>query len=316
MIDRVVQANERIKNYVRKTPCEFSHFFSRLCGAEVYLKLENYQKSGSFKIRGVMNKIISEMETPGDKFFVAASTGNHANAFATALDEFKLKGKVFVPNTISDVKFDALSNFSVEVEKTGEDCVDAENAARKFSEEKGGIYVSPYNDEDVVAGQGTIGLEILEQVPDTETVVVPVGGGGLISGIACYLKMKNPEMKIIGCQPRKSKVMSESVKAGKILDLISEPTISDATSGGIEEGSVTFNYCQKFVDDFYLFAEEEISEALYLLIKNENMIAEGGAVLPIAALIKNKDKFKNKKVVLVLSGKKINFSLLKTIVGG
>jgi len=225
------EAEKRIRPHVLLTPLLPSRVLSDLVGAEVFLKMESEQVSGSFKLRGATNKILL---TQGRQELVTASTGNHAIATATALAKLGLRGTIVLPETTVAEKKETLGLFSnVDLEFCGTDCIEAETRARKLATETGRIYVSPYNDVDIMTGQGTIAVEILQQLPAVDAIFVTVGGGGLAGGIAAYIKSRRPECVVIGCQPVNSAVMSESVKAGKILDLESLDTLSDGSSGSL-----------------------------------------------------------------------------------
>jgi len=309
----VLAAERRIRPYIRETPLEYSPYLSRLGNCDVYLKLENIQLTGSFKLRGAANKVLSLTREEKDKGVITASTGNHGLAFAWIADKFDVKGTVFLPKTSSLTKIEALRLYGVEIQYYGDDCVKAEIHARKVAEEEGLTFISAYNDPQIIGGQGTIGIELERQIPDVECVLSPVGGGGLIAGIAGYLKTENSDIEIIGCQPEKSAVMYASIKAGRILDLESEPTISDGSAGGIEPGAVTFTICQELVDDFILVTEEEIVSALRLIIDRHYLLIEGAAALSVAAFIQQINRFHGKNVVLVLSGSKISLETLKKV---
>ena len=252
MKHEVESALEKISPHILRTPCERSEALSEACAAEVFLKLENRQTTGSFKLRGVLNKILSLSESDRNRTLVAASTGNHGAAFAHAVSHFGLEGKLFMPVNAAPIKIDGVRAAGIEPELFGNDCVEAERRARTFAEKNGCVWVSPYNDPAVVQGQGTIGFELIEQLEKFDAVLVPVGGGGLIAGVASYLKNSDPSILVLGCQPKNSAVMYESVKAGRIVEMESLPTLSDATAGGIEAGSVTFEMCRKWVDDYIL----------------------------------------------------------------
>jgi threonine dehydratase len=306
-------AEERIRNYIRETPAEYSPYFSKLGSCHVYLKCENLQLTGSFKLRGAVNKILSLSEEEKKRGLMTTSSGNHGAAFAWAVKKFGLNGSIVLPEISAQAKIDALLPFGVEIIKHGDDCVKAERYGRQAAKKQGLTYIPPYNDPQIIGGQGTIGIEITRQVPKIDSVLIPVGGGGLIAGIAGYLKAENTNIEIIGCQPENSAVMYASVKAGKILDLDSKPTISDGSAGGIEQDSITFPICQELVDDFILLSEEEIISALKLTITHHFMLVEGSAVLTVAAFIKQTNRFRGKNVVLVLSGSKISLETLKQI---
>ncbi len=298
----VEDSRARIAEHVRLTPCDTSRFLSDAGGADVTVKLECLQVSGSFKFRGVINKVLSLDEEERSRLLVAASTGNHGAAFAHAVKEFDLDGKMFMPKTAAPVKMEKLRRTGIAMELVGEDCVEAENHAATFARDHGHTWISPYNDPVIVHGQGTIAVEILEQLGRVDVVLVPVGGGGLISGVAGYLKEKDPEVTVIGCQPRNSCVMQQSIAQGRIVEAPSLPTISDGTAGGIEMGSITFDLCRRYVDDFILLEEEEISSAMGRFFHHEEIALEGAAALPVAALLGSGKRFSGQRVVLIASG--------------
>jgi threonine dehydratase len=284
-------------------------------GGEVFLKLESTQETGSFKLRGVVNKVLSLSDEESTRLLVAASTGNHGAAFAHALGVFDLRGKLFMPVNTAPVKVEKMRSTGVPFELTGEECLDAEAAAIDFARAGDHVWISPYNDPAVVHGQGTIGVELMDQLDSIDAVLVPVGGGGLISGVAGYLKSVDPSIQVIGCQPVNSCVMYESIKAGQILDLESLPTISDGTAGGIEKGSVTFDLCKRYVDDFILLEEKEIAAAMQFLYQEEGVTVEGAAALPAAAVMQQKTRFAGRRIVLIVSGGRVDETMLTTVLG-
>jgi len=309
----VEEALGRIAPYVRRTECRPDAALSEIVGGEVFLKLENLQDSGSFKLRGVVNKILSLSEADSQRLLVAASTANHGAAFAHALELFGLKGKLFMPKTSAPVKIEKMRSSGVPFELVGDDCVEAEAHAREFARDNGFVWISPYNDLEVVHGQGTIGVELVEQLGTIDTVVAPVGGGGLISGIAGYLKALDSSIEVIGCQPVNSCVMYESIKAGEIVDIESLPTVSDGTAGGIEPGSITFDLCRRYVDDFVLLEEAEIIAAMRLLQDEEGLTVEGAAALPVAAVLKDSVRFSGRRTALIVSGGRVDEKTLNMV---
>ena len=213
----VIQAEKRIKRYIRKTPLEYSHYLSDASNSNVFLKLENFQVTGSFKVRGAFNKILSLVSEDKNRFFVTASTGNHGLAVAYALNKLGLNGKIILTEGTSEAKLEPLKRFKIPLEFHGRDCEETETFARSVAHKKSQTFISPYNDPQIISGQGTIGLEIFKQLPEVDFVFTSVGGGGLISGIAGYLKSVKKDVQIIGCLPENSPVMYQSVKAGKII---------------------------------------------------------------------------------------------------
>ena len=309
----MAEAEARIRPHIRTTPVEFSPHLSQVGDSRVYLKLENIQLTGSFKVRGALNKFLWLGKEERRRGVVTASSGNHGAAVAYVLQKFQCPGKIYLPEGAVPAKVDALRGYGAQVEVQGTDCVEAEALAREEAGRTGRVYVSPYNDAQVVGGQGTVGLELAQQVEGLDAVLVPVGGGGLIAGIAGYLKSLNPAIGITGCQPINSCVMHESVKAGKILPLPSEPTLSDGTAGGVEAGAITFDLCRQLVDDYVLVSEEEIKAALRLVLARHHMLIEGSAALSVAAFLKTKERFRNKTVVLVLSGARLGLDDLREV---
>jgi threonine dehydratase len=312
--DVVLEAQKRIESYLPATPVIHSFPLSKLFSSNIYLKLENMQPTNAFKVRGALNKLLSLSPEDRKKGVVAASTGNHGAAVAYGSHLLNVKNTIFVPENASPLKIDNIKNYDAELCFHGTDVGQTEHFARNYAEEHDRIYISPYNDIAVVAGQGTIGAELSQQLEHIDAVLVPVGGGGLISGIAGYLKSVRPEIRMIGCLPENSPVMSECVKAGKIIHVPTTHTISDATKGNLEKDSITFDFCRQFVDEFILVSEADIINAIQIFMKKQHVLVEGAVGVALASLIKNNEFFNNKKVVIILSGSNISFDALKTIV--
>lgn len=309
----VIIAEKRIRPHIRETILDYSPYYSRLAGANVYFKLENLQHTGSFKVRGAMNKVLSLTQAERDRGVVTASTGNHGAATAFSLGKFDATGIVFVPENASPGKAQAIERMGAEVRYYGDDGAVTEAHARQYARDNRLTYISPYNDPQVIGGQGTIAVELAKQLDQIDTVFVALGGGGLISGIAGYLKSIQPDVRIIGCSPANSQVMIESVKAGKILDLPSRPTISDGTAGGVEPDSITFDLCRDLVADYVTVTETQIKESLRQYLHIHHILVEGSAAVAIAAFVKEANRFKDKNVVVVLCGANISIETLKTI---
>jgi threonine dehydratase len=307
-------AANRISSYIRETPLDYSPYFSELTGANVYLKLENLQHTGSFKLRGAFNKLLSLSEEDREAGGVAASSGNHGAAIAYAMKVLGVAGTIFVPEQTSPTKVDAIKRAGGDVRFFGTDGLDTETHAREYAGQNGMVYLSPYNDADVIAGQGTCGVEIAQQLSDVDAIFIAVGGGGLISGVATFLKSVNPSLAVVACQPAASAVMTESVKAGKILDLPSVATLSDGTAGGIEAGAITFDICREMTDEFMVVSEEQIAEAMRGFIDSHHMLAEGAAGVAIAGLLASGDKFEGKNVVVIICGGNVSRDILKRVI--
>lgn len=310
----VLLAQKRIHPHILQTPVEHSPWLSQLTGADVWLKMEHLQITGSFKLRGAANKILSLSESEKRTGVITASTGNHGSALAYIALKTGTKVTVYLPENVAPTKVALMKLYGAELTYYGQDSVETELKARDDAEKTGKVFVSPYNDPDIIAGQGTIGPELENQVPDLDTVLIPVGGGGLISGIGGYLKSSKPESEIIGCQPVNSAVMYESVKARQVLDIPSYPTLSDGTAGGLEADSITFDLCRQYVDDYQLVSEEEIRDALRFLLEKHFLLVEGAAALSVASLLQQPERYRGKTVVLILCGRKMGIETLRQII--
>ena len=311
---RSVIAAKEIGGHIRETPLDYSPYFSELTGASVWMKLENLQHTGSFKLRGAFNKLLSLPEAERARGCVAASSGNHGAAVAHAMRSLDVRGIVFVPEQTSSTKVDAIKRAGAEIEFFGTDGLDTEVRAREYAKENGMAYLSPYNDADVIAGQGTCGVEIASQLPDVEAVFVAVGGGGLISGVGAFLKSVNPSLQVVACQPAASAVMTESVKAGRIVDIPSDKTLSDGTAGGIEADAITFDLCRELIDDYVIVSEDQISEAMRGFIDSHHMLLEGAAGVAIAGLVSTAAEYQGKNVVVIVCGGNISRETLRTVI--
>jgi threonine dehydratase len=313
ILSEVLAAEGRIRSHVRETPLEVSHYLSGQADAEVYLKLESHQWTGSFKLRGAMNKLLSLSREERLRPVVTASSGNHAGAVAYTLKELGGAGIIYLPSTVSRAKVEALEPYGCELRFVGSDSVEGELEAMRVAREEDLLYISPYSDPKVIGGQGTVGVEIERQLERFDAVFVPVGGGGLISGIAGYFKARRPSVRIVGCQPRASRVMYESLAAGRIVDAPSEPTLADGTAGGIAPDAITFPICQRDVDEMVLVSEEEIAEAMRIAIEKHSMLIEGAAALAIASFLQKRSSYRGVTVVLVVSGKRVSLDTLRKL---
>ena len=304
-------AYNNIKEHIVKTPLIHSKNLSSISDSNVFLKLENLQHTGSFKLRGAMNKILN---LPNKSIsVVTASSGNHGAAVAYSLRNLKMKGLVYVPENSVPSKVKLIKKYGAKVRYSGNDFLIAESSAISYAKENNLSFVSPYNDIDVISGQGTIGVEMINQMKDLDVVFITVGGGGLISGVGGYLKSINSNIKIIGCSPENSPVMKISLNKGKIIEFDSLPTLSDGSAGGIERDSITYNFCEECIDDFYLVSEEEIIENIKFFIANEKLLIEGAAAVSVAAFLKNKKLFKGMNVGILICGGNIENDTLKLI---
>jgi len=306
---------ETIRPFINRTALKYSNFLSSLCQGTVYLKLENTQLSNSFKIRGAFNKVLHLTPEEKQKGIITCSSGNHGYATAIAAKKLDIAAKIVVPETTPRKKIDKIKKYNVDLLLYG-DYDEAEQKALELAHKEGKTYISGYNDPDIIAGHGTIGLEILEEFPEVEKVLVPIGGGGLVAGIAIAIKSKNRAIEVFGVQSEASPVMYESLKAGRILkseEVKIHNSIADGLGGGIEEGSITFTIIQKYVNKVILVKEETIKEAIKLLWEKDSQVVEGAGAVGPAALIENKEQFKNSKTVIVISGGNIDDELFNKI---
>ncbi len=309
--NKIERAGERVKKAILRTPLIFSEALSKLTGKEVFLKCENLQKTGSFKIRGAYYKLSRLSESMRVKEVVAASAGNHAQGVAYASTLLGIHSTIVMPEGAPLAKQMATRAYGGEVLLFGQNTDEALRHARKM-EGAGKILIHPFDDEEVIAGQGTIGLEILEDVPDVEGIVVPVGGGGLISGIASIVKKRRPRVKIIGVQSRHAPAAFRSLEGKRIVEVKVKPTLADGIAVG-RIGEIAFPILQEKVDEIVLVGEEEIASAVLLLMERKRLVAEGAGAAPLAALLSKGVRVEPKRVVLVISGGNIDIHLLDRI---
>jgi threonine dehydratase len=306
-------AEARVRPYILETPVEPSVTLGGPVGATVHLKLENLQRTGSFKLRGAMNRLLTLSPAERERGVVAASSGNHGAAVAWGLQALGMRGTIFVPENASPAKVAAIRERGAEVRTYGDDSGLTEVFARKYAAENRLVYISPYNDEAVVAGQGTIGLELAWQIRRFDAVFVALGGGGLIGGIGACLKGAEGDVEMVACSPENSAVMHHSIEAGRILEMESRPTLSDGTAGAVEAGAVTLGLCRRVVDRRVLVTEEEIAEALRLVIGRHHSLIEGAAAVAVAGFLKEADRYRGRHVVIVLCGANMALETLRSI---
>lgn len=311
----VSEAERRIRPYVRETPLEHAPALSEQCGAQVYLKLENLQHTRSFKLRGAVHKLLSLGADELARGVVTASSGNHGAAVAYACRRLGASGLVFVPAHAAPTKVAAIRRLGAEVRTYGDDSVETEAHARAYAVQHGQAYVPPYNDWAVVAGQGTVGVELARQLARVDAVFVAVGGGGLIGGIAGYLRRQLPQARIVGCLPANSPVMAASVRAGRLLDMPSLPTLSDGTAGGVEPGSLTFELCRTLVDEYVLVSEQQIAAAMRACIAAEQQLIEGAAGVALAAYLAEQGRFRGQNVAVIICGGNVGIETLRQVIG-
>lgn len=310
----VLEAEQRCRPYLWETPLEHSHYLSDYANGEVWLKLDLVQKTTSFKLRGATSKIMALAEDKLDGV-VTASTGNYAFAVAEAMRQRGHTATTYVAEDIDPSRLELMRAHGLRVVMHGGHAGEAEAEARRVAAAEGKVYVSPYNDPLVVAGQGTCGLEIARQLPDVEVVVAAVGGGGLIGGTGGYLKSVNPEVEVLGVSPENSPVMYESLKAERIVDMPTLPTLADTCAGGVDQDAITLELCQRYVDDMLLLSEDEIAAAIRTLFEEHRLVAEGSAAMSVGALLKHPERFEGRKTVLVICGRNIAIDTFKKIIG-
>jgi len=307
------RAAERIAGHILRTPLQRSGLFSEQLGADIYFKLENSQTTGSFKLRGATNRLLTLSDEQRARGCVTASSGNHGAAVACAMQKLGVSGIIFVPEQTSSAKVGKIKSYGGDVRFFGTDGLDTEQHAREFAESKGLFFLSPYNDEEVVAGQGSCGVEIAADLPDIDAVFVAVGGGGLIGGIGSVLKSHNPDIQVYGCQPLASPVMTRSIEAGEIIDMPSEQTLSDGTAGGIEPDALTFPMNQAVVDAWVVVDEGQIANAMRIYMECEGHVIEGAAGVAVASLLKERGELAGKKVVVVICGGNVSDDTLEQV---
>jgi threonine dehydratase len=308
----IERAQDRIRKVILRTPMLYSDAISKLTGKEVYLKLENLQKTGSFKIRGAYYKLSQLNPSMRKRGIVAASAGNHAQGVAFASSLLGIQSTIVMPEGASIAKQMATHSYGGEVILFGQDTEESLRYAKKL-EEKGKYFIHPFDDEQVIAGQGTIGFEILEEVPEVEAIIIPIGGGGLISGLATIIKKIRSKVKIIGVQAAHAPSAFYSWEKKKIVEVEVKPTLADGIALR-RLGEITFPIIEKKVDDILTVEEDEIASAILMLMEKKRIVAEGAGATPLAALLSRRGRIGGRKVVLVVSGGNIDVNLLDRII--
>ncbi len=311
--DRVIEAGKLMSGAVHVTPLDYSGIFSSLTGSSIYLKLENMQKTGSFKIRGAYNKISSLTDRERARGVVAASAGNHAQGVAYAASRFGLKAIVVMPEGSPITKIMATRGYGAEVILGGRDYDEAFEKAKEIQKETGATFIHGFDDAGVIAGQGTLGLEILDQLPALDAVVVPVGGGGLLSGVALALKSLKPGVRVYGVQASSSPAVYHGWKGGPAREIPAGGTIADGISVR-RPGAITMDLIRKYVDDVVLVDDEEISQTILMLLERTKVMSEGAGAAGLAALLHGRLKLPGRNVVAVISGGNIDVNVLSTII--
>jgi threonine dehydratase len=310
----ILQARRRLAGLVWNTPCLRSAWLSETAGCEVYLKLENLQHTGSFKLRGALNKLKLLASAPEPPRVLTVSAGNHGRAVAYGASLLGLSATVIVPRSAPQTKIEGIRRTGVDLQLLGENYDEAERMARQLADDEKRTFISPYNDVDVIAGQGTVALELLEQVPDLDALLVPVSGGGLLAGVAVMAKALHPTIKVIGVQTQNSPAMFESFRAGRIVMVQEKPTLADGLAGNVEAGSITFPLIRRHVDDIVLVSEDGLSQAIVELLTHEQVVVEAAGAAPVAALLTPTIAPRPRKIAAILSGRNIDFSVLRRLI--
>jgi len=309
----IIAAQQSMRDTIKSTTLMPSKTFSKLAGTQVLMKLENLQTTGSFKVRGAFNKISHLTEAERKYPVVAASAGNHAQGVAFSATKLGLKSTIFMPTFTPPTKVSATRSYGADVVLTGDSFDDAYAASQEYCQTHNATYIHPFNDPKIIAGQGVVGLEIFIQCPDVDTVIVPVGGGGLISGIAIAMKEMKPAIKIIGVEAENAASMLASLGKNEIITLPTASTIADGIAVK-RPGDLTFKIIEEYVDELITVSDTEIAHAAYLMLQRGKLLVEPAGAAALAAAITRKSKCMGKMVVPIVSGGNINMSLLQQII--
>lgn len=310
-LEKIKDAQNVLNSIIRQTDMIYAQ--NIMDNSNIYLKTENLQVTGSFKVRGASYKIANLPAKEKEKGVIACSAGNHAQGVALASQKSGIKATIFIPATAPLSKVEATKKLGAEIKLIDGVYDDAYNAAIKYQKETNGTFVHPFDDADVIAGQGTIGLEILEQLPDVEAVIVPIGGGGLIAGVAYAIKQLKPDCKVYGVQSQGAGSMYQSFINKKVLELPTVNTFADGTAVK-RPGDLTFELCQKYVDDIITVTDDEIASAILALMEKQKVVAEGAGALSVAAAMFNKLPIKGKKTVCIVSGGNIDVNIISRVI--
>ena len=309
----ILEAAKHLKGVIKETDFCYSETLSELTEGDVYLKLENLQQSGSFKIRGAYNKMIHLSDEEKNGGVVASSAGNHAQGVAISASKLGIKSTIVMPKSAPFAKIYATRKYGGEVVLHGEVYDEAYQKAIEIQKATGATFVHPFNDPYVIAGQGTIGVEIMAEQPDLDVILVPIGGGGIAAGVALAAKTINPNVKVIGVQTKNAPSMYESLRCGHVEVMPVNKTIADGIAVG-EPGELTFSIIKEYVDEIITVSETEISQAVLLLLENCNLVCEGAGAVSVAAIMSKKLDLKDKKVGAILSGGNIDINMIESII--
>jgi threonine dehydratase len=306
-------AHTRIRSSILETPLEPASDLVADLPVNLLFKHEDLQHTGSFKLRGATNKLLSLTPNQAAAGVIAASNGNHGLGVAYAAKRTGIAAEVYVSSHVSSAKARRIEELGARIHYAGDDPLDAELAARAAAEESGKVFISPYNDLEVMAGQGTIAVELLRQAPAIDSVFVAVGGGGLIGGVGAYLKHASPQTEVVGCWPQNSRVLYESIQAGRIIECPEEPTLSESTAGGLEPGSVTLEVCRDVIDRAVFASEDEILNAMRHVRQAKGYLIEGAAAVALAAFLKEAGGYKGKTVAVIICGGNVSPEVLQRV---
>jgi threonine dehydratase len=310
----VYVARQRIMSLARRTPILDAPRSSKGSDTKIVYKLENLQTTGSFKIRGAANKILSLSGEQRARGVVTCSSGNHGRAVAYVAGRLGIRATICLPDTVPDNKRQAIQQLGAEVVMAGATYEEASDTAGRLQQDRGLTMIHPFDDPFVIAGQGTIGLELLEDLPEVDTVLVPLSGGGLMGGIAFVLKSADPTIRTIGVSMDRGPALVESLRAGKVVEIVEEPTLADALAGGLGgENNYSFAMIQAYVDETVLVSEEEIAAGMALALEEHHLVVEGGGAVGIAALLSDKVRELGSNVAVVLSGSNVDIPILLEI---
>jgi threonine dehydratase len=312
-LDDIKAAAARVAGHIERTPCRYSRTLSEITGAQVWVKFENQQFTASYKERGALNKLLKLSEAEKARGVIAASAGNHAQGVAFHATARGIRAQIVMPLATPQIKVAATRGYGAEVILHGASYDEACEEALRRRVEEGRTFIHPFDDPEVISGQGTIGLELLEQVPDIEAVVVPIGGGGLIGGVACALKETNPKIRVIGVEPEKLPSMLRAREAGHPVTIAPEATIADGIAVR-RAGDLTLPLVSRYVDEIVTVDDEEIASAILLLLEQEKTLAEGAGAAALAAVVQSKTNLRHRRTVVLVCGGNIDVTLLAKII--
>jgi len=302
-LQHIQAARERIKGVAIQTPLKPAYTLSERTGRNIWLKLESMQPTGAFKLRGAANAILQLSTDQKQRGVLTMSTGNHGKAIAYIAKKLGIRAVICISKQVPQVKIDGMKKLGVEVRVAGKDQDEADIKARAMAEQEGLCFISAFDDADVIAGQGTIALELLEQQPDLDSLIVPLSGGGLMAGIGIAAKALKPDIQLIGVSMEQGAAMHLSIKAGHLIEVEEQPSLADALTGGIPpDNQFSFPICKKYLDDSYLVSEEAIAKAMIYAFRQERIILEGGAATPIAFLDNYLAEVKGQNIALICTG--------------